>query len=335
MSDMGKPWQLVSDKQDFLGPDYRARTFSFSGPTQAPIHTTLTQHLGESTHPQAILYLHGYTDYFFQTGLADFFVQLGYRFYALDLQGYGRSLRPYLPPNWCRSIDQYSQDIDIALATMHQDGVRDVTILAHSTGGLVAASYLAQTPTQAEREAHYGMPLADIKQLILNSPFLALPFSPKTLQRLKKPLPWLLSALSWLSIQAKQPSMYAQTLHRKFAGQWDYRLDWKPAEGYPLSFQWLKQIHIAQRKLSHSKISLPTLLCHSQTSTIGKNSVEEMQQGDGVLDVYSMQDAAEQIFTHLTKVSIPKGYHDLYLSQEEAQKTFLLAMQNWLQDVES
>ena len=335
MSDLGKTWQQVSDKQDFLGPNYRARTFIFAGASQPLVHTTLVQHLGEITSPKAILYIHGYTDYFFQTGLADFFVQLGYRFYALDLQGYGRSLRPYLPPNWCSSIEQYSQDIDIALATLYQDGVRDVSLLAHSTGGLVAASYLSQTINKAEREQHYGLPLADIKHLILNSPFLAMPFAPKTLRLLSKPLPWLLTALSRFSIQAKSPTMYAQTLHTKFAGQWDYRLDWKPAEGYPLSFHWLKQIDIAQRKLSQSKISLPTLLCHSQTSTIGKNSVEAMQQGDGVLDVHSMQEAAEQVFTQLTKASIPKGYHDLYLSQEEAQKAFLLAMQNWLQGLES
>jgi len=39
----------------------------------------------------AVLYVHGFTDYFFQTGLADFFAARGLRFYALDLRKCGRA----------------------------------------------------------------------------------------------------------------------------------------------------------------------------------------------------------------------------------------------------
>ena len=41
---------------------------------------------------RAVLYLHGFVDYFFQTHLAEFFTERGYDFYALDLRKYGRSL---------------------------------------------------------------------------------------------------------------------------------------------------------------------------------------------------------------------------------------------------
>src|SRR5262249_33664861 len=34
----------------------------------------------------AVLYTHGYSDYFFQTNLADYFAGKGLRFYALDLR---------------------------------------------------------------------------------------------------------------------------------------------------------------------------------------------------------------------------------------------------------
>ena len=42
-------------------------------------------------HPRAVLYLHGRNDYFFQTHLAQAFLDAGYEFYALDLRACGRS----------------------------------------------------------------------------------------------------------------------------------------------------------------------------------------------------------------------------------------------------
>ena len=41
-----------------------------------------------------VLYVHGWSDYFFQKRLARFWTDQGARFYALDLRKYGRSLRP-------------------------------------------------------------------------------------------------------------------------------------------------------------------------------------------------------------------------------------------------
>src|ERR1700756_2904834 len=42
----------------------------------------------------AVLYVHGFTDYFFQTELADFFAARGLQFYALDLRKCGRARKP-------------------------------------------------------------------------------------------------------------------------------------------------------------------------------------------------------------------------------------------------
>ena len=41
-----------------------------------------------------MLYVHGFSDYFFQTALADFFAARGLAFYALDLRKSGRARRP-------------------------------------------------------------------------------------------------------------------------------------------------------------------------------------------------------------------------------------------------
>lgn len=330
---IGQHWTHVNECEDLLGANFVARTYAFPGP-KTQVYSTLIHHIGNSNGAKAILYVHGYTDYFFQTGLAEHFISLGYRFYAVDLQGYGRSIRPSTPPNWCDSIEQYSQDLDIALATMKQDGVNDVVILGHSTGGLVVSTYLAQPFALPERASHYNKAFPTVRGLILNSPFLALPFPPVVLKRISWSIRALVSALPFLYFRAKKINIYSKTLHIKFGGEWDYRLDWKPAEGFDLSFHWLREIIFAQRKLAHQKIDTPTLLCHSDISTIGKSTIEETQQGDGVLDVNSMQDAANRTFNNLTTASIPKGFHDLYLSHQPAQTAYLSAITDWLKQLD-
>ncbi|MEO9275007.1 alpha/beta hydrolase [Marinomonas sp. 5E14-1] len=326
---IGQHWTQVSQGEDLLGADFIARTFAFPG-SKTQVHTTLVHHIGRPRTAKAILYVHGYTDYFFQKGLAEYFIKLGYRFYAVDLQGYGRSIRPSTPPNWCDSIEQYGQDLDIALATMRQDGVKQVVIMAHSTGGLIASSYLAQPYAIPERESHYNKAFPEVTGLILNSPFLALPFPPALLNRIGWPIRALVSIFPFAFLRAKKINTYAKTLHTRFGGEWDYRLDWKPAEGFNLSFRWLKEIIRAQHNLATQKIDIPTLLCRSEISTIGKKTVEEIQQGDGVLDIDSMEQAAEKTFSNLDKTIIPKGFHDLYLSHQEAREAYLSAISKWL-----
>lgn len=326
-------WRLLHTGDDLLGPSYKMRTFAIDGQPDE-VQTTLVHHTDNPTKKQAVLYLHGYTDYFFQTGLAEHFIQLGYRFYAIDLQGYGRSIRPHHRPNWCDSLSQYHQDMDIALATMKEDGIEQVVILGHSTGGLIVSTYLAKTDCFKGQLSNES-PVPKINGLILNSPFLALPFSPKQLNYLSTPIMGIVNTLPFISIPPRAPTVYAKTLHKRFSGEWNYRLDWKPAEGFPLSFYWLKQIILAQRQLTQQHLDLPTLMCCSNISTIGKKTVEETIQGDGVLNVDSMIIAAKKVFTNLTLVRIDKGFHDLYLSRPPAREAYIASIDNWLQDIKA
>ncbi len=62
-----------------------------------------------------VLYVHGWSDYFFQKRLARFWTDRGARFYALDLRKYGRSLRPGQTPGYIADLDTYDEDIAAAL----------------------------------------------------------------------------------------------------------------------------------------------------------------------------------------------------------------------------
>lgn len=112
---------MTAWQQDVLGPDFEQLTLDL--PAGAP--ATLVRYVGPAPQwsPSAlsgadILYIHGWSDYFFQHELAEFFHQAGANFYALDLHNYGRSLRPGLIPGHVSTLTEYDDDIAAALAAM-------------------------------------------------------------------------------------------------------------------------------------------------------------------------------------------------------------------------
>lgn len=109
---------------------------------------------------KGVLYIHGFNDYFFQKEMAQQFDSHGYRFYAVDLRRYGRSLMPGQKPFLVRKISEYFADIDSAISIMTDAGIDSIVIMGHSTGGLVASCYMEHNPPTA------------VHALILNSPFL-------------------------------------------------------------------------------------------------------------------------------------------------------------------
>src|SRR5690606_39929457 len=106
-----------------------------------------------------VLYVHGWSDYFFQKRLARFWTARGARFFALDLRKYGRSLRPGQTPGFITDLDEYDADIEAALAARGNTAGRRLVLLGHSTGGLILSLWAARHPRQVDA-------------LILNSPWL-------------------------------------------------------------------------------------------------------------------------------------------------------------------
>ena len=77
-------------------PLYSQRVFELGADPdgESPIAATLIRAPKRPRSAKgAVLYIHGFTDYFFHEPLAEFFVAQGYHFYALDLRKCGRSRR--------------------------------------------------------------------------------------------------------------------------------------------------------------------------------------------------------------------------------------------------
>src|SRR5687768_8548099 len=147
---------MSSWQPDALLPGFEALELRFPNDYDGPVLATLVRLPARQAPRGAVLYVHGFADYFFQHHMAERFAAEGYAFYALDLRKHGRSMRPHQHPNFCKSISEYYADITRAI-----DEIGEPVLLAgHSTGGLVCALF-----------AHEAQARDSVRALWLNSPF--------------------------------------------------------------------------------------------------------------------------------------------------------------------
>jgi alpha-beta hydrolase superfamily lysophospholipase len=99
---------------DILGRPYERRVIDLGHDDEGPVVATLVRRRAPVPTSRAVLWVHGWSDYFFQTHVADYFVDQGFDFYALDLRKYGRSLLPHQTPTYCRSLAEYVPELDEA-----------------------------------------------------------------------------------------------------------------------------------------------------------------------------------------------------------------------------
>ena len=73
-------------KPDRLGEGFEAKTIAMPDDYSGKVVTTLVRSLSSCDTHKAVLYVHGYNDYFFQETLARTFNDSCFNFYAVDLR---------------------------------------------------------------------------------------------------------------------------------------------------------------------------------------------------------------------------------------------------------
>ncbi|WP_375424776.1 alpha/beta hydrolase [uncultured Friedmanniella sp.] len=267
--------------------------------------------------PPALLYVHGWNDYFFQTHLADAVEAMGYAFYALDLRRYGRSLRRGHLPGFVTDLDEYQVELDAAtdLIAEEHDGL---LLMGHSTGGLVTALWAAARPGR-------------LSGLVLNSPWLDLQGSP-LIRTVGSPLIDALGSRNPTSVLRLQPDLgfYARALHRTLEGEWDYDLELKVTPSPPIRAGWLRAVLAGhQRVAAGLGIDVPVLVLASGATDFGRRWHEGLRTVDSVLDVDQIAARAVKLGRHVTLVRIQEGMHDLLLSAPEVRARVVGEIARW------
>ena len=247
----------------------------------------------------AVLYVHGFIDYFFQRHMAERFAAEGYAFHALDLRKHGRSLLAHQHPCFCKDIAEYFADIDAALAEIGGP----VLFAGHSTGGLICALY-----------AKHGKRKNQISALWLNSPFFD--WRPGR-ERDLRVASFLGRFFPFLNNPKAVLPAYVRSLHKNWEGEWEFDLSLKPLMGFPAYFGWVRAIYAAHARV-HEGLGLecPVLAMHSD-------------EADIILDWRQVARWSRTLGDRVSVLAFPGALHDLVLSRREVREDVFRQLFAW------
>ena len=275
---------------------------------------------------RAVLLVHGFTDYFFNTELADHFAERGFVVYAVDLHKCGRSWREGQTPHFTTDLARYDAELERALDVIADEVSADVLVCGHSAGGLIVSLWL-------DRLRRRGLTRRKrVTGLVLNSPWLDLQ-GPAILRT--PPTAAAIGAMSRLRkrlvVRSPTEGGYGTTLHRDYHGDFDYDLTWKPVGGFPVTLGWIHAIRRGHARLHRGlDVGVPNLILRSDRSVREVKNPDAIQRGDAVLDVNQIARWAGCIGNRTAIVPITDAKHDVFLSVTAARRTAYRELDRWL-----
>lgn len=326
---------LGSDPQwtpDLLGPSYRRRELplGIDPDGEGPISATLVRHEDAPAEPvAALLVVHGLSDYFFHTHLAEFLSARGIATYGVDLRKCGRSRRDGLTPHFTTDLESYDDELDQSLAviTAEHPGL-PVLVAAHSTGGLIVPLWLGRRRDRGELDPVMGV--------VLNSPWFQLDVPDRARVLLDPVIQTLGSARPYYRLPLKTSDRYVASTHVDYDGDFQYDTTLKPPGGVGVRAGWLAAVRRAQRRLqSGVNLPLPVLMLRSTASSVGPRGRDgELDvDTDLILDVRSMERFADCVSDRVTDVPVDGARHDVFLSRADVLEVVFGHLGDWLDQI--
>jgi len=316
---------------DVLGDGFEQLTLPLGDDVEGALFATLVRalpkrapwwRLGHDPRPLAdvdVLYVHGWSDYFFQTRLARFWTDRGARFYALDLRKYGRSLRKGQTPGYITELEAYDTDIAAALDARSDAEGRRLVLLGHSTGGLVLSLWASRHPGEADA-------------VILNSPWLE--FQLGVARAAIAPMVGL-QAKWWPMDAAPQVDLgFYSRAQREVADADDpveVNAEWRPELSMTVHAAWLNAILEGHRAVSKGlSIDAPVCVLLSARSARPTRWSDELTRADTVLVVDDIARAALKLGPSVTIERIDGALHDVFLSAHDAREDAYARLDRWV-----
>lgn len=337
--------------EDVLGPDFEARVVSVTGRGDHGSATLIRYRPsppGPAPEPGAragspralrdprgtVVYVHGWSDYFANPELAATVDRAGFRFYALDLHGYGRNLTAEVlegpdVPGYAEDMSEYREDLEAAVAVIRDDGAPaepgDIVWIGHSTGGLVLSLAALSTDT----------PPAG---LALSTPWLA-PHVHDVLD------PLLVAALRavpprWLGrpLPVHVASHYYRSLSESRDGEWPLDPQWRPERSFPLTAGFLLATSRARLRLlelhrSGAVVGAPVLMQTARRTLIWPWWLAAMRRRDTVLDVRQTRRRAGALSPAPRVIAYDGALHDVHRSARPVRVRALTDLRRWLEQL--
>jgi alpha-beta hydrolase superfamily lysophospholipase len=305
---------------DVLGEPWVAETLTLSPDAEGEVVATLVRRASSGDSRGAVLHVHGFADYFFQTEYAAWWVERGYDFYALDLRKYGRSIRPHQTANYVSDLREYDDELAEAWRRItERDGHTRVIGSAHSTGGLILPLWLnREQPEQ-------------LAGLVLNSPWLDLQGS-AVARVVGTPIIKQVGARQPMrEIKRVVTGFYTRSLHHQHEGEWEFDLQWKPIMSFSVYAGWLRAVRAGHAELQRGlDVDCPVLVLSSDRSSQPLEMGEDVHSTDIVLEVAQIRRWSTAIGHHVTYIAVPGARHDVILSRPEPRARAYDELDRWL-----
>ncbi|PRB10587.1 alpha/beta hydrolase [Microbacterium sp. MYb72] len=322
---------------DVLGEEFAQLTLELGDDDEGPVVATLVRALPieagwwerllgrrRPLEDVDVLYVHGWSDYFFQKRLARFWTARGARFYALDLRKYGRSLRPGQTPGYITDLATYDEDIAAALDAMGRgaDGAasaRRLVLFGHSTGGLTLSLWASR---------HQGS--ADA--VILNSPWLE--FQVASVRPLIAPVAELQARWAPREVAPQVDLGFYTRAQQEVADPDDpveVNLDWRPVQTMAVHAGWFHAILRGHTTVAAGlTIAEPVCVLLSARSATPTRWSDDLTRADTVLVVDDIARAALKLGPSVTVERIDGALHDVFLSRHEAREDAYRRLGRWV-----
>lgn len=270
------------------------------------------------TGRRALFYVHGWSDYFFQTHLADEMADLGYDFYAIDLRRYGRSLRDKQLAGYIADLSDYFVELDQALSIVRDEGHDEIVLMAHSTGGLIASLYAHERP-------------GEFAAVVLNSPWLELQGN-SILRPATQPMFSAARAVApTTALPLPDNGFYRRAINKADGGEWEYNLKYKGDPAFHIRVGWLAAILDGHARVAAGlEIDCPVLVAISERSDFRRTWDDGLKFADIVLDVDKIAARAPKLGNLVVIARIHEGMHDLVLSAPEVRDVVMAEYRRFL-----
>jgi alpha-beta hydrolase superfamily lysophospholipase len=309
-------------RPDVLGPPYTAETLVLPDDEEGRVVATLVQRPAGRRTDRAVLHVHGFADYFFQTAYAEWWTERGYDFHALDLRKYGRSILAHQTPNYIGDLAHYHPELDLAWERVTSDHAH-VVLSGHSTGGLILPLWADARRAEGRDVRAHG--------IVLNAPWLDLQGKAWVRLGLTPVVQQVAKRQPMRVIPRNVTGLYARSLHRDHEGEWDFDLAWKPIRSWPAYAGWLAAIRRGHATLHRGlDLRFPALVLSSTRSSSPTELDDDVHSTDIVLDVEQIRHWSSCIGRHVTYVGIEGARHDVFLSRAEPRAAAFDELGRWL-----
>ena len=332
---------------DILGPGFFCRTFPLGSDDEGELVTTLIKY-DPQADPQAIkpqpeaqsfvlLYIHGWNDYYFQRETARHTAAAGGVFYAMDLEKFGRSFRPWQTFGGISDLVEYDRDFAAAFAEIESAHPQlPIVLMGHSMGGLITTYWVGRHPGRTAG-------------LILNSPWLSHLSDSVTsvAARMRDlvhgyiPERWAKAALPMresdiydISLgrwpEKKLPAALQEWRNDPSIAGWNIIDYWKYPLGRHTRLGWMGAIFKGHNAIASGlRVDVPVLLTLSTSSPATTTWNPLMHFQDVVLNVKAIMRHGPHLSKSVTIERFP-GIHDLVLSVPPVRKQFWSSFHDWL-----